>query len=96
MTKQTIATVVAAASLAGGFGYSLGSAAAPQPADAASSNADVVRQLKALDAHVVAQLKRTNGQLAAVNAGIGSQKDQGTVRWLLTTICNYTASVDCG
>jgi hypothetical protein len=57
----------------------------------------VVRQLKTLDAHVVAELKRTTAQVTAVNTKLGaSQQVQGSVRWLLTTICNYTASIDCG
>ena len=91
-----LAAVLVAASLGGGVGYGLGSATSPQPADAASGNTDVVRQLKRLDTDLAAQLKQTNTQMKAVNAKLGTPADKGTVRWLLTTICNYTASIDCG
>ena len=96
MSNKAVAAALIAASLGGGVGYGLGSAASPQPADAASGNTDVVRQLKKLDTDLTGQLRQTNGQMKAVNEKLGTPADKGTVRWLLTTICNYTASIDCG
>jgi hypothetical protein len=96
VNKQTIAAVAIAASLGTAVGFGLGSTTSPQPADAASGNADVVTQLKRVDADLTRQLKQANAQLGAVNSSLGTPAQKGTVRWLLTTICDYTASVDCG
>lgn len=85
MPKQFLIAVVVAVSLSSGIGFGLGAVTRPEPADAATSNTEVVRQLKLL-----------NTQLKSANSKLGTQSDKGTVRWLLTTICDYTASVDCG
>jgi hypothetical protein len=91
MSKQAIAALAVTASLGGAAGFGL--ASGPQPADAAASNADVVKQLKI-----------ANKRLASIDTGVQqlgekigtTQASKGSVRQLLTLICDYTASVDCG
>ena len=94
MSKQTITAVCATVAASTVIGFGFGSASRPNEADAAASrNADVVRQLKVMDTHI----QQMSRKLDDVNTKLGSTQDtQGTVRGLLTTICNYTASVDCG
>jgi hypothetical protein len=86
MTRQIFAVLLVAVSLSTAVGFALGSATRPEPADAASGNAEVVRQLK-----------KVNANLRGVNARLGQgQASKGSVRGLLTIICDYTASIDCG
>jgi hypothetical protein len=78
--KQLVAVVVVVAALSAGIGYGLGSATSPEDADAASAS----------------QNSAIVDQLRAINSKLGrKQQSQGSVRGLLTIICDYTASIDC-
>jgi hypothetical protein len=45
---------------------------------------------------MVRQLKRLNVQMAALNSKTGdTQTAEGSVRGLLTIICDYTAPINC-
>ena len=91
MSKQGIAALAVAATFGSAAGFGL--ASGPQPAGAAAGNADVVKQLKI-----------ANKRLASIDTGVQqlsekigtTQASKGSVRQLLTLICDYTASVDCG
>jgi len=80
MMKQLVALVVVVAALSASIGYGLGSATSPEDADAASASQSSA---------IVAQLKAINSKLG------GREQSQGSVRGLLTIICDYTASIDC-
>jgi hypothetical protein len=82
MMKQLVALVVVVAALSAGIGYGLGSATSPEDADAASASASQ-------SSAIVEQLKAINSKLGR------KQQSQGSVRGLLTIICDYTASIDC-
>ena len=85
MTRQLLAVVVVAVVLSTAIGFTLGWVSNPQSANAATGNAEVVRQLKKL-----------NVQMAALNTKTGdTQQSEGSVRGLLTIICDYTAPVNC-
>jgi hypothetical protein len=84
MTKQLLVVVVVAVVLSTVIGFTLGWVSNPQSANAAT-NADVVRQLKKL-----------NLQMGALNTKTGdTQTSEGSVRGLLTIICDYTAPINC-
>jgi hypothetical protein len=84
MTKQLLVVVVVAVVLSTAIGFTLGWVSNPQSANAAT-NADVVRQLKKL-----------NVQMGALNTKTGdTQTSEGSVRGLLTIICDYTAPINC-
>jgi hypothetical protein len=81
MMKQLVALVVVVAALSASIGYGLGSATSPEDADAAASASQ--------SSAIVTQLK-------AINSKLGRQQtSKGSVRGLLTIICDYTASIDC-
>ena len=80
MRMQLIAVIVVVAALAASVGYGVGSAASPQAADAASASQSTA---------IVTQLKAINTKLGR------TQTTKGSVRGLLTIICDYTASIDC-
>jgi hypothetical protein len=80
MMKQLVALVVVVAALSASIGYGLVSATSPEDADAASASQSSA---------IVAQLKAINTKLGR------TQTSQGSVRGLLTIICDYTASIDC-
>jgi hypothetical protein len=80
MKRQLIAVIVVVAALSASIGYGLGSAASPQAADAASASQSTA---------IVDQLKRINSKLGS------TQTSKGSVRGLLTIICDYTASISC-
>jgi hypothetical protein len=85
MTRQTLTAVVLAAVLSTVIGFALGWAASPEPANAATPQTEMVRQLK-----------RLNVQMAALNNKTGdTQTSEGSVRALLTIICDYTAPINC-
>ena len=85
MTRQLLAVVFITAVLSTVIGFTLGSAASPENANAATGQAEVIRQLK-----------RLNVQMGALNAKTGNtQTEEGTVRGLLTIICDYTAPINC-
>ena len=80
MRRQLIAVIVAVAALSASIGYGLGSATSPQAADAASASQNTA---------IVNQLKAINSKLGR------TQTSRGSVRGLLTIICDYTASISC-
>jgi hypothetical protein len=85
MTRQLLAVVVVAVVLSTAVGFTLGWVSNPQSANAATGNAEVIRQLK-----------RLNVQMGSLNSRTGdTQTSDGTVRGLLTIICDYTASISC-
>ena len=80
MRKQLIVVVVLVAALSASIGYGLGAATSPPAANAASAS----------------QSSEVVDQLRAINAKLGRrQTSRGSVRGLLTIICDYTASIDC-
>jgi peptidoglycan hydrolase CwlO-like protein len=84
MAKQVIALVLIAVLVSTATGFALGAASNPQRAGAATSS------------EVVTQLKRLNNKVKTLNVQIGEQQQsKGSVRGLLTIICDYTASIDC-
>ena len=85
MNRQTLTAVVLAAILSTVIGFALGWAASPEAANAATPQTEMVRQLK-----------RLNVQMAALNSKTGdTQTSEGSVRALLTIICDYTAPINC-
>lgn len=85
MTRQTLTAVVLAAVLSTVIGFALGWVASPEAANAATPQTEMVRQLK-----------RLNVQMAALNSKTGdTQTSEGSVRALLTIICDYTAPINC-
>jgi hypothetical protein len=85
MTRQLLAVVVVSVVLSTVIGFVLGWVASPQNANAATGNAEVVRQLK-----------RLNVQMGSLNSKTGdTQQSEGSVRALLTIICDYTAPINC-
>ncbi|HET8822286.1 MAG TPA: hypothetical protein VFM57_12115 [Thermoleophilaceae bacterium] len=80
MRKQLIVIVVLVAALSASIGYGLGAATSPPAANAASAS----------------QSSEVVDQLRAINAKLGRrQTSRGSVRGLLTIICDYTASISC-
>ena len=85
MTKQLLTVVVVAVVLSTVIGFTIGWFASPESANAATGQAEVIRQLK-----------RLNVQMCALNAKTGeTQTTDGSVRGLLTIICDYTAPINC-
>jgi len=85
MTKQLLTVVVVAVVLSTVIGFTIGWFASPESANAATGQAEVIRQLK-----------RLNVQMGALNAKTGeTQTSDGSVRGLLTIICDYTAPINC-
>jgi hypothetical protein len=84
MSRQLLVVILVAVFAGTAFGFALGATSEPQRADAATS-ADIVKELR-----------KVNSKLSTLNKNTGqTQQDQGTVRGLLTIICDYTASIDC-
>ena len=105
MSRQLLAVVLVAVVAGALSGFALAGASSPPSADA-SANSRMITQLKRLNAKVSAVNTKldtlnangsaVNTKLDTLNARIGeAQTTQGTVRGLLTIICDYTASVDC-
>jgi outer membrane murein-binding lipoprotein Lpp len=105
MSRQLLAVVLVAVVAGTLFGFALAGASSPPSADA-SANSRMITQLKRLNAKVSAvntkldtlntNVSAVNTKLDTLNTRIGeAQTTQGTVRGLLTIICDYTASVDC-
>jgi hypothetical protein len=85
MTRQMLTAVVVAVVLSTVIGFALGWAASAEDANAATPQTEMVRQLK-----------RLNVQMAALNSKTGdTQTSEGSVRALLTIICDYTAPINC-
>jgi hypothetical protein len=88
MTRQLLAVVFISVVLSTAIGFALGSATSPEAANA--TNAATPQQ------EMVRQLKRLNVQMAALNSKTGdTQTSEGSVRALLTIICDYTAPINC-
>jgi hypothetical protein len=85
MTKQLLTAVVVAVVLSTVIGFTIGWFTSPENANAATGQAEVIRQLK-----------RLNVQMNALNSKTGdTQTSEGSVRGLLTIICDYTAPINC-
>jgi hypothetical protein len=85
MTRQMLAAVLVAVFLSTVIGFTLGWVSSPENANAATPQTEMVRQLK-----------RLNVQMAALNSKTGdTQTSEGSVRALLTIICDYTAPINC-
>lgn len=86
MTRHLLALVLVTVVLSAAIGFALGWAASPDSANAAATG----------NAEVVKQLKKLNAQMRTLNSRTGdTQTAQGSVRGLLTIICDYTAPIDC-
>ena len=85
MTRQMLAAVLLAVFLSTVIGFTLGWVSNPENANAATPQTEMVRQLK-----------RLNVQMNALNSKTGdTQTSEGSVRGLLTIICDYTAPINC-
>jgi hypothetical protein len=92
MTRQLLAIVAITVVLSTAIGFMIGSAASPEKADAATGQAEVIRQLRRLNTQMAALNTKTD----ALNTKTGdTQVSQGSVRGLLTIICDYTAPINC-
>jgi hypothetical protein len=88
MTRQLLAVVFITVFMSTAIGFTIGWAASPENANA--GNAATPQQ------EMVRQLKRLNVQMAALNSKTGdTQTAEGSVRGLLTIICDYTAPINC-
>ena len=86
MTRQLLMVVIVTVILSTAIGFTIGWFASPDNANAAATG----------QTEVVKQLKRLNVQMNALNMKTGAtQTQQGSVRGLLTIICDYTAPIDC-
>ena len=85
MTRQMLAAVLLAVFLSTVIGFTLGWVSSPENANAATPQTEMIRQLK-----------RLNVQMNALNSKTGdTQTSEGSVRGLLTIICDYTAPINC-
>jgi peptidoglycan hydrolase CwlO-like protein len=92
VTRQLLAVVFVAVVLSTAIGFTLGSASSPESANAATGNAEVIKQLKRLNV----QVNTLNTKMNTLNSRIGdTQTADGSVRGLLTIICDYTAPINC-
>jgi hypothetical protein len=88
MTRQLFVIVFITVVLSTAIGFTAGRVASPESANA--TTAATPQQ------EMVRLLKRLNTQMAALNAKTGhTQTSEGSVRALLTIICDYTAPIDC-
>lgn len=86
MTRQVLAVFFITVVLSTAIGFTIGWATSPENANAATGQ----------QAEVIRQLKRLNVQVAALNSKTGNtQVSEGSVRGLLTIICDYTAPINC-
>jgi hypothetical protein len=87
MTRQMLTAVLVAVFLSTVIGFTLGWVSSPENANANATTGQT---------EVVRQLKRLNAQMAALNTKTGdTQTSEGSVRALLTIICDYTAPINC-
>jgi hypothetical protein len=92
MAKQLLVVVVVSIVLSTVIGFTLGWVSNPQSANAATGQAEVIRQLKRLNV----QMGALNAKTDALNTKTGdTQTSTGSVRALLTIICDYTAPINC-
>jgi hypothetical protein len=87
MTRQMLTAVLVAVFLSTVIGFTLGWVSSPENANANATTGQT---------EVVRQLKRLNAQMGALNTKTGdTQTSEGSVRALLTIICDYTAPINC-
>ena len=93
MTRQLLTVVFITVFLSTAIGFTIGWAAGPDNANAAPTpQQEMVRQLKRLNVQIAALNTKTD----ALNTKTGdTQVSPGSVRGLLTIICDYTAPVNC-
>jgi hypothetical protein len=92
MTRQLLAVVFITVFLSTAIGFTIGWASSPESANAATPQQEMVRQLKRLNV----QMGALNVKMAALNTKTGdTQTAEGSVRALLTIICDYTAPINC-
>lgn len=92
MPRQLLALVFITVLLSTAIGFTIGWATSPEGANAATGQAEVIRQLKKINA----QMGALNTKTAALNSKTGdTQTAEGSVRALLTIICDYTAPINC-
>jgi len=92
VTRQLLAAVFVAVVLSTAIGFTLGSESSPESANAATGNAEIIKQLKRLNV----QVNTLNTKMNTLNSRIGdTQTAEGSVRGLLTIICDYTAPINC-
>jgi hypothetical protein len=92
MTKQLLAVIAIAVALSTAIGFTIGWFASPESANAATGQAEVIKQLKRLNV----QMGALNAKTGALNTKTGdTQTSEGSVRALLTIICDYTAPINC-
>ena len=95
MTRQLLAVVFITVFLSTAIGFTIGWAASPESANAtnaATPQQQMVQQLKRLNV----QMGALNVKMAALNTKTGdTQTAEGSVRALLTIICDYTAPINC-
>jgi hypothetical protein len=92
MTKQLLAVIVVAVALSTVIGFTIGWFASPESANAATPQAEMIKQLKRLNV----QMGALNAKTGALNTKTGdTQTSEGSVRALLTIICDYTAPINC-
>ena len=85
MSRQLLTVVIVAVLAGSAFGFALAEASNPPSADAATTNSQIVTELK-----------KVNAKLATLNRQTGTtQTAEGSVRGLLTIICDFTASISC-
>ena len=88
MTRQLLAVVFITVFLSTAIGFTFGWAASPENANATNAATG--------QTEVVKQLKKLNAQMASLNSKTGdTQQAAGSVRGLLTIICDYTAPINC-
>jgi hypothetical protein len=82
-----LTAVLVAVFLSTVIGFTLGWVSSPENANANATTGQT---------EVVRQLKRLNAQMGALNTKTGdTQTSEGSVRALLTIICDYTAPINC-
>ena len=95
MTRQLLAVVFITVFLSTAIGFTIGWAASPENANATNAvtpQQEMVKQLKRLNV----QMAALNVKTAALNTKTGdTQTEKGSVRGLLTIICDYTAPINC-
>jgi len=92
MTRQLLTVVFITVFLSTAIGFTIGWAASPDTANAATPQQEMVKQLKRLNVQIAALNTKTD----ALNTKTGdTQVSPGSVRGLLTIICDYTAPVNC-
>ena len=91
MTRQLLAAVFVAVVLGTAIGFTLGSEASPESANAATGNAEVIKQLKRINVQM-GTLKRKEHAEHANRRHADSKEASARCS---TIICDYTAPINC-